>query len=168
MYPGKKKEPLPQFTPPPIPPSLFGQAQNIWGPEQRGIIHFQQVGPQFSSDIFEGEVYPTCMKPSTQLINQQPTQNSYQQQQQQQPQKIGEQRQPIQPNHLMPPQNQPYPMNGAQQPHVQPTYPMNGAQQPTVQQPYPMNGAQQPSGQSLNFSSDVFNGKVYPSTHIRR
>lgn len=32
MYPGKKKQPLPHFSPPPIPPSLYGQAQNIWGP----------------------------------------------------------------------------------------------------------------------------------------
>mgnify|MGYP000980946288 CR=1 len=54
MYPGKKKQPLPQFTPPPIPPSLYGQAQNIWGPEQQGINHFQQQGPQFPSNPFEG------------------------------------------------------------------------------------------------------------------
>jgi hypothetical protein len=41
MYPGQKKTPVPHFTPPPVPPSLYGQAQTIWGPDQQAINHFQ-------------------------------------------------------------------------------------------------------------------------------
>lgn len=35
MYPGKKKQPLPQFTPPPLPPSLYTQGQGIWPPNNK-------------------------------------------------------------------------------------------------------------------------------------
>ena len=31
MYPGQKKEPVPEFVPPPIPPSLFDQGKFLWG-----------------------------------------------------------------------------------------------------------------------------------------
>lgn len=60
MYPDQKKAAVPEFVPPPIPPSLFDQGQSFYGPEKSGFNAFQggMSGPQFPSNPFKGPVYP--------------------------------------------------------------------------------------------------------------
>lgn len=78
MFPGQKKEPVPEYVPPPIPPSLFDQSQVLWGEKQQfsnfeggyqqqnknsqnpfsGPSHNQEQGPlNFPSNPFAGQVF---------------------------------------------------------------------------------------------------------------
>lgn len=70
MYPGQKKEPIPEFVPPPIPPSLFDQGQNFWGPEKQGFSAFEggmgNKANQIPSNPFSGPVYSEQVQPPQQ------------------------------------------------------------------------------------------------------
>jgi hypothetical protein len=70
MYPGQKKEPIPEFVPPPIPPSLFDQSQAFWGPEKHGFNQFeggmQAKQNQIPSNPFSGPVYSETTQPPQQ------------------------------------------------------------------------------------------------------
>lgn len=66
MYPGQRKDPVPEFVPPPIPPSLFDQGQVMWGPEKQGFNVFEggigtKQGPSFPP-AFSGPVYSEFMQ----------------------------------------------------------------------------------------------------------
>jgi hypothetical protein len=73
MYPGQKKEPLPEFVPPPIPPSLFDQGQSLWGPEKQGFSVFEGGTStnklhSIPQDPFKGPVYSESVQPLQQPL----------------------------------------------------------------------------------------------------